>query len=106
MFAWDMATGKPVGVVTISISRYIFESDFSRTSMAKAEVPAETLPVRGATELVATMPVPASPSEGAKGMPAFRRPLSSRRAAPASVRYPAVSPAVRIFGNRSFVFQG
>ena len=29
------------------------------------EVPAETLPVRTRTELVATMPVPASPSGGA-----------------------------------------
>ena len=32
--------------------------------MAKIEVPAETLPVRTRTELVATMPVPASPSGG------------------------------------------
>ena len=33
------------------------------------EVPADTLPVRGATALVAVMPVPASPSGGARGIP-------------------------------------
>ena len=37
--------------------------------MAKIEVPAETLPVRTRTELVATMPVPASPSGGARMTP-------------------------------------
>ena len=36
--------------------------------MAKMLVPALTLPVRGATELVATMPVPASPSGGHSGI--------------------------------------
>ncbi len=39
--------------------------------MAKTEVPAETLPVRAATLLVATMPVPASPSGGQSGIPAW-----------------------------------
>ncbi len=42
--------------------------------MAKTEVPAETLPVRSATLLVATMPVPASPSGGQSGMPACSSP--------------------------------
>ena len=72
--------------------------------MEKMEVPAETLPVRGATALVAVMPVPASPSGGAKGMPAGSRPSSM--AAPASVRAPAGSPAVRTLGRRSSSFQG
>jgi hypothetical protein len=37
----------------------------SRTTIAKIDVPAEQFPVRAATEFVATMPVPASPSGGA-----------------------------------------
>ena len=57
--------------------------------MAKVLVPADTLPVRGATEFVAVMPVPASPSGGHNGIPASRFPLSSRKAAPSSVRIPA-----------------
>ena len=65
-----IATGLPVGVVTMSISGYSFDRGFSKTIMAKTEVPAETLPVRSATLLVATMPVPASPSGGQSGMPA------------------------------------
>ena len=35
-------------------------------------VPTLTLPVRGATALVATMPVPASPSGGHSGMPGLQ----------------------------------
>ena len=42
-------------------------------TIEKMEVPADTLPVLGATALVAVIPVPASPSAGAKGMPAFNR---------------------------------
>ena len=42
--------------------------------MAKTDVPAETLPVRSATLLVATMPVPASPSGGQSGIPACELP--------------------------------
>ena len=41
-----MATGIPLGVVTISISLYGLERAFSRTIMANTEVPAETFPVR------------------------------------------------------------
>ena len=61
LLAWAMATGAPDGVATRSISSM---SGASSTIMAKAEVPAETLPVRGRTESVATMPVPASPIGG------------------------------------------
>ena len=57
--------------------------------MAKALVPAETLPVRGRTELVATMPVPASPSGGHSGTPGRSMPVGSSRAAPAAVSVPA-----------------
>ena len=56
------------------------------TIIAKSEVPAETLPVLTRTELVAAMPVPASPSQGAKGMPGSSVPVGSRKRAPASVR--------------------
>ena len=52
------------GVVTKSTSGWRALSLCSRTTMAKMEVPAETLPVRTRTELVATMPVPASPQAG------------------------------------------
>lgn len=41
---------------------------FFRTTIAKMDVPAETLPVPLATALVAAMPVAASPSGGAIGM--------------------------------------
>ena len=44
-------------------------------------------------EFVATMPVPASPSGGQKGMPGCRAPVGSSRAAPASVSDPAAAPA-------------
>ena len=69
--------------------------------MAKMLVPALTLPVRCETELVATMPVPASPSGGQRGIPACRVPDGSSRAAPASVSCPAASPARRMVGSRS-----
>ena len=65
--------------------------------MAKMDVPAETLPVRGATAFVAAMPVPASPSGGQSGMPAGRSP--PRYVTPASVGVPAAAPAVRTFGR-------
>ena len=84
-----MATGSPAGVVTISISLYGLESAFSRTIMANTEVPAETFPVRWRTLFVATIPVPASPSGGHIGIPAFSFPLTSRSFAPSSVRTPA-----------------
>ena len=69
LFACDIATGYPSGVVTISISRYILESFFSSTTMANVLVPADMLPVLLATELVATIPVPASPSGGQTEVP-------------------------------------
>ena len=72
--------------------------------MEKMEVPADTLPVRGATALVAAMPVPASPSAGAKGMPGVSR-LSSR-AAPRSVSAPASAPAGRTRGSTFASVQG
>ena len=88
----------------MSISLYGLESSFSRTIMANTEVPAETLPVRTATLFVATIPVPASPSGGHIGIPAFSLPVTSRSFAPSSVRTPASSPATRAFGiiSRSF----
>ena len=73
--------------------------------MEKEEVPAETLPVRCLTALVATIPVPASPSGGQTGMPAFRWPETSRRLAPSGVRKPAFSPALSDFGRMSSNFQ-
>ena len=67
--------------------------------MAKMDVPAETLPVFGATALVATMPVPASPSGGAITAPGWRTPVGSSHLAPRSVRTPAFSPALRTLGS-------
>ncbi len=67
-----MATGRPSGVVTMSITSYGLESSFSITIMEKDDVPADTLPVRTLTALVATIPVPASPSGGQNGTPGFR----------------------------------
>ena len=64
LLAWAMATGAPDGVATRSISSMRLRSGASSTIMAKAEVPAETLPVRGRAESVATMPVPVSPIDG------------------------------------------
>ena len=64
LLAWAMATGAPDGVATRSISSMRLRNGASSTIMAKAEVPAETLPVRGRTESVATMPVLAAPIGG------------------------------------------
>lgn len=61
--------------------------------MAKSDVPAETLPVLTRTELVAAMPVPASPSGGQNGMPGCKSPLGSSSFAPSSVSTPASAPA-------------
>lgn len=72
--------------------------------MAKIEVPADTLPVRGATALVATIPVPASPSGGAKGRPTGSRPFI--QAEPSAVSRPASCPASRTRGSTSRMFQG
>ena len=66
--------------------------------MEKMEVPAETLPVLGATALVAVIPVPASPSGGQKGIPAGSRPPVRRL--PSSVSFPASSPATRTLVSR------
>ena len=83
-----IATGLPLGVVTISISGWSFESSFSKTIIAKTDVPAETFPVRSATLFVATMPVPASPSGGQSGIPAWSCPVGSSSLAPSSVSTP------------------
>ena len=53
------------------------------------EVPAETFPVRFATLFVATIPVPASPSGGHMGIPAWSLPVASKSFAPSLVRVPA-----------------
>ena len=74
--------------------------------MAKTEVPADTFPVRAFTLLVATIPVPASPSGGHIGTPASSVPVGSSIFAPASVRTPAFSPAVSDFGKISFKVHG
>ena len=96
-----IATASPVGVVTMSISGYTFSIGLSKTTIAKADVPADTLPVRTRTLLVATMPVPASPSGGQSGIPANSVPLGSNSLAPFSVKTPACSPASKIFGKTS-----
>ena len=101
-----IATRLPSGVVTRSMASYTFCSSFSRTIIANTLVPADTLPVLLATELVAAIPVPASPSGGQSGMPACRVPVGSNRAAPSSVRVPAASPAVSTFGMISRSFHG
>ena len=96
-----IATGLPVGVVTMSISVCTLESAFSSTIIAKTDVPAEILPVRTRTLFVAVMPVPASPSGGHSGAPGFKVPVGSSKSAPASVSSPASSPARRICGRMS-----
>ena len=62
-----MATGIPSGVTTMSISSWTRVKLLSSTIIANTDVPAETFPERGRTALVATMPVPASPSGGQSG---------------------------------------
>ena len=100
-----MATGLPVGVVTMSISGYTLLSGFSSTTIANTLVPAETLPVRTATAFVAVMPVPASPSGGATSAPASSVPVGSSSFAPSAVRQPASSPAFSTAGRMSSSFQ-
>ena len=46
---------------------------FQNYHQANTEVPADTLPVRCLTLLVAAIPVPASPSGGQTGIPALQR---------------------------------
>ena len=96
-----MAVGLPVGVVTMSISGYTRESGFSSTTIAKVDVPADTLPVRTATEFVAAMPVPASPSGGAINAPGWSVPVGSSSFAPSAVITPASSPAHSTHGRIS-----
>ena len=93
--------GLPVGVVTMSISGYTRESGFSSTTIAKVDVPADTLPVRTATEFVAAMPVPASPSGGAINAPGWSVPVGSSSFAPSAVITPASSPAHSTHGRIS-----
>ena len=52
------------------IQEKIFESGFSNTTIRNPDVPAEKLPVPGATLFVATIPVPTSPSGAQNGTPA------------------------------------
>ena len=99
LLQWTMATLLPLGVVTISISLWT-ESFLSVTTMAKSLVPALTFPVSTLMEFVATMPVPASPSGGAIGIPASRSPSLSRILAPVVVRNPAFFPATSTLGKR------
>ena len=68
-------------------------------------MPAETLPVLTVTLLVATIPVPASPSGGHIKTPELSSPLGSRSLAPSSVKYPAQSPASKISGRISLISQ-
>ncbi len=89
MLECAIATGFPSGVTTMSISSWTRDRLFSRTIIANTEVPAETLPERGRTALVATMPVPASPSGGHSGMPAGSLPEGSISFAPSAVSFPA-----------------
>ena len=101
LLACTIATCSPSGVVTQSISRCNFFRACSKTTIAKIEVPAETLPVLTATLLVATIPVPASPSGGHRGQPACRVPVGSNSFAPFSVKVPATLPAGSTLGNKS-----
>src|SRR5690606_24660407 len=84
-----IATKSPEGVVTKSISGWTFFNFCSKTIIAKAEVPAETLPVFLDTLFVAVIPVPASPSGGQIGIPAFKLPEGSNNLAPSTVNKPA-----------------
>ena len=101
-----IATRLPSGVVTMSIISYGLDNSFSKTIMENEEVPADTFPVRCLTALVATMPVPASPSGGQTGIPAFKWPDTSSLLAPSGVRNPAFSPAGKTLGRISVSFQG
>ena len=100
-----MATRLPSGVVTMSIISYGFDSSFSNTIIENEEVPADTFPVRCLTALVATIPVPASPSGGQTGIPAFKWPDASSFLLPSGVRTPAFSPADNTLGRISSSFQ-
>jgi hypothetical protein len=105
LFAWAIATGLPSGVTTMSISSWTRARLFSSTIIANTDVPAETFPERGRTAFVATMPVPASPSGGHRGMPAESAPEGSSSFAPAAVSFPAGWPAGRTAGRMSRSFQ-
>jgi hypothetical protein len=96
-----MATGSPAGVLAKSSSGWSPEGMWSSATVAKIEVPALTFPVNGATALVATIPVPPSPSGGHMGIPGFSVPVGSSRRAPDSDRRPAGSPATSGFGSKA-----
>ena len=93
LFVCTIATGAPAGVVTTSMSRCTCRSGASSTCIENADVPTLMLPVRLRTAFVLTMPVPASPSGGARSAPGASWPLRSRRRAPSAVRWPAHAPA-------------
>ena len=78
----------------------------AQNSQPHKDVPADTFPVRTATEFVAAIPVPASPSGGQSGMPAERFPLLSNSFAPSADNVPAASPATKTFGRISRSFHG
>lgn len=90
----------------MSSSRCSVFKSFSNTTIAKAEVPAEMFPVLTAKLLVATIPVPASPSGGQASAPALSSPDGSINFAPSSVKFPACSPATKVFGRISFKLHG
>ncbi len=93
----------PAGVVTISISLYGLES-VSRTIIANTEVPADTFPVRCFTLLVATIPVPASPSGGHTEF--TRLSFPSHQGIGFFCQVPASCPATRTSGIISRNFHG
>ena len=67
----DRVAGRRRDEVDLVVQRCC--SGRSSTTIAKMLVPALTLPVRGVTEQVATMPVPASPSGGHSTAPGLQR---------------------------------
>ena len=101
LFECAIATKSPIGVVTISNSLCNLDNSFSRTTIANAEVPADTFPVFLAILLVATIPVPASPSGGQSFVPDCNLPVGSKSNTPSAVNVPASSPATKTFGRIS-----
>ena len=60
------------GYIGSRLCLYLADVGYAVTPVCYPEVPADTFPVRCLTALVATMPVPASPSGGQTGIPAFK----------------------------------
>ena len=76
----------------MSISSWTRDRLRSRTNIANTDVPAETLPDRGRTAFVATIPVPASPSGGHSGTPGGSRPEGSSSLRPIGGQRSGVAP--------------